>query len=132
MRRRRSAWLALLMLPAAGTACPRAHAGGPRRAAPVYAGRAPAPVKSGKDDQGLMYSVDGRFLVTGSGAVLAPADGKVLGQLTDEQGKPCKARNSMMAFQVDAKTGRILRTNQQCAPAWAGPPGTPERKGARP
>ena|GEM_PF-5023555 len=81
---------------------------------PRYAGR----VEVEKGAEGLMFSVDGRLLVTGSGAVLDPRDGGKLGQLADEAGKPCPASNSMMALETDAQTGRVLRTNQQCAPAW--------------
>lgn len=89
---------------------------------PRHAGR----IEVEKGTEGLMFSVDGRFLVTGKGAVLSPADGKATGRLCDENGKPCPASNSMMALEADAKTGRILRTNQQCAPSW---PGTPVRPG---
>jgi sugar lactone lactonase YvrE len=84
---------------------------------PRYAGR--AAVEAGTE--GLMFSVDGRSLVTGRGAILLPADGKPVGHLSDENGRPCQASNSMMALEVDAATGRIVRTNQQCAPAWPGP-----------
>jgi len=84
---------------------------------PAYAGRVAATAGT-KDEQGLMYSVDGRKLVTGAGAILDPASGQVLGQLSDETGKPAKASNSMLALAVDAASGRILRTNQQCAPNW--------------
>jgi hypothetical protein len=78
-----------------------------------------------------MFSADGRFLVTGKGAVLAPADGKPLGRLQDEQGKPCPGSNSMMALEVDAKTERLVRTNQQCAPAWPGAPPAGARAASR-
>ena len=83
---------------------------------PRYAGR--YEVEQGTE--GLMFSVDGRFLVTGKGVVLSPAGGKPLGHLCDENGKPYSGSNSMMALEVDAKTGRMLCTNQQCAPAWPG------------
>jgi len=82
---------------------------------PAYGGR----VGAAKHSDGLMFSVDGRFLVTGSGAILAPSDGTSLGHLVDEGGKRCEASNSMLALEADA-TGRIVRTNQQCAPAWQG------------
>jgi len=82
---------------------------------PAYGGR----VGAAKRSDGLMFSVDGRFLVTGSGAILAPSDGTQLGHLVDENGKPCKASNSMLALEADA-SGRIVRTNQQCAPSWPG------------
>jgi hypothetical protein len=85
---------------------------------PRCAGR----VEVEKGAEGLMFSVDGRFLVDGSGAVRDPADGKAIGHLGDESGQPCPASNSMMALEADAATGRVLRTNQQCAPAWPGGP----------
>ena len=81
---------------------------------PRYLGR----IDAEKGTEGLMFSVDGRFLVTGKGAVLSPTDGKPVGRLCDESGKPCPGSNSMMALEVDAATARILRTNQQCAPVW--------------
>jgi hypothetical protein len=84
---------------------------------PAYAGRV-ASAAGTKDEQGLMYGVDGRKLVSGAGAVLNPPDGKVTSQLTDEAGKAAKASNSMLALEVDAASGRILRANQQCAPNW--------------
>ena len=84
---------------------------------PRYAGRCEAP----KGTVGLMYSVDGRFLVDGSGAVRDPADGAIVGRLSDGNGKPCAASNNMLALEADTTTGRVLRTNQQCAPVWPGP-----------
>ena len=84
---------------------------------PRYSGR----VEVEKGTEGTMLGVDGRFLIAGSGEVLAPGDGKPLGRLADEQGNPTKASNNMMSLEVDAATDRILRTNQQCAPAWPGP-----------
>jgi hypothetical protein len=81
---------------------------------PRYVGR----VEAEKGAEGLMFSVDGRFLATGSGTVLNAQDGKLTGHLCDEAGKPCPASNSTMALEADAGTGRILRTNQQCAPNW--------------
>lgn len=94
---------------------------------PRYAGR----VEAEPGTEGLMFSADGRFLVTGKGAVLAPTDGKPLGRLQDEQGKPCPGSNSMMALEVDAKTERLARTNQQCAPAWPGTPPAGARAASR-
>jgi hypothetical protein len=91
---------------------------------PRHAGR----VEVEKGTEGLMFSVDGRFLVTGSGAVLDPARGAVVGHLADEEGKPSKASNSMMALEVDAGSGRVLRTNQQCAPAWPGASGAADAR----
>jgi DNA-binding beta-propeller fold protein YncE len=84
---------------------------------PRYSGR----VEVDKGTEGVIISVDGRFLVAGSGEVFAPGNGKSLGRLADEQGNPTKASNNMMALEVDAATGRILRANQQCAPVWPGP-----------
>jgi hypothetical protein len=81
---------------------------------PRYAGR----VETEAGTEGLMFSVDGRHLVTGKGAILSPADGKTIGHLADEGGKPCPGSNSMMALEGETQTGRIVRTNQQCAPAW--------------
>jgi sugar lactone lactonase YvrE len=87
---------------------------------PHYAGRIDAPGTGRKDDQGLMYSVDGRFLVTGSGAILDSDKGTIVGHLSDENGQPCRASNSMLALEVDRASGRMLQTNQQCAPKWPG------------
>jgi hypothetical protein len=67
----------------------------------------------------LMFSVDGRFLITGAGAVVSPADGKPLGRLRDEDGNPREAAN-MVTLEIDAGTRRILRASQPCAPLWPG------------
>jgi hypothetical protein len=88
---------------------------------PVYAGRADLPGK-GKAGEGLLYSADGRLLVTGSGAILDAADGHPVGQLTDEQGRPAAGSNNLLALETDAAGTRILRTNQQGAPAWSTDP----------
>jgi DNA-binding beta-propeller fold protein YncE len=81
---------------------------------PAYLGRNAVE----KGTEGLMFSVDGRFLVTGKGVILSPLDGTVIGHLTDEAGKPVSASNNLLALETDAAGTRILRTNQQCAPAW--------------
>mgnify|MGYP000583810433 CR=1 FL=1 len=77
-----------------------------------------------KGTEGLMFSVDGRFLITGAGAMLDPATGTPTGQLCDESGKPLTASNNLLA--LEAAGARGVRTNQQCAPVWPGSqPGQP-------